>query len=92
MARLKDPGLVAVYDQGNDDGTVFLAMELESTNWLLDPPPDGVKEGSTPNALALSADGRFLGLHATATSNVGAYTASYIPRFHTLRMRLTASD
>ena len=29
--------------------------------------------------LAMSADGRFLGLHATATSNVGAYTASYIP-------------
>jgi carbon-monoxide dehydrogenase large subunit len=29
--------------------------------------------------LALSAEGRFLGLHATATSNVGAYTASYIP-------------
>ena len=29
--------------------------------------------------LAISADGKFLGLHATATSNVGAYTASYIP-------------
>ncbi len=29
--------------------------------------------------LALSADGRFVGLHATAISNVGAYTASYIP-------------
>ena len=29
--------------------------------------------------LAVSADGKFLGLHATATSNVGAYTASYIP-------------
>ena len=27
------------------------------TGWLLDPPPDGVTEGSTPNALALSADG-----------------------------------
>ena len=27
------------------------------TGWLLDPPPDGVKEGSTPNALALSPDG-----------------------------------
>ena len=24
------------------------------TGWLLDPPPDGVTEGSTPNALALS--------------------------------------
>ena len=29
--------------------------------------------------LALSADGRFRGLHATNTSNLGAYTASYIP-------------
>src|SRR6478735_219368 len=29
--------------------------------------------------LAISADGKFLGLHATATSNVGGYTASYIP-------------
>jgi carbon-monoxide dehydrogenase large subunit len=28
---------------------------------------------------AVSADGRFLGLHATNTSNVGAYTASFIP-------------
>jgi YVTN family beta-propeller protein len=27
------------------------------TGWLLDPPPDGVNEGSTPNALALSPDG-----------------------------------
>jgi len=27
------------------------------TGWLLDPPPDGVTEGSTPNALALSPDG-----------------------------------
>jgi carbon-monoxide dehydrogenase large subunit len=29
--------------------------------------------------LAVSADGKFAGLHATAVSNVGAYTASYIP-------------
>jgi carbon-monoxide dehydrogenase large subunit len=29
--------------------------------------------------LAVSAAGRFLGLHSTNTSNVGAYTASYIP-------------
>jgi carbon-monoxide dehydrogenase large subunit len=29
--------------------------------------------------LAISAAGKFLGLHASATSNVGAYTASYIP-------------
>lgn len=28
---------------------------------------------------AVSADGRFLGLHSTNTSNVGAYTASFIP-------------
>ena len=28
---------------------------------------------------AVSSDGRFLGLHSTNTSNVGAYTASYIP-------------
>jgi carbon-monoxide dehydrogenase large subunit len=28
---------------------------------------------------AVSAEGRFLGLHATNTSNVGAYTASFIP-------------
>ena len=30
-------------------------------------------------ARGLDADGRFLGLHSTNTSNVGAYTASYIP-------------
>ncbi len=29
--------------------------------------------------LALSNDGRFLGLHAFSTSNVGAYTASFVP-------------
>lgn len=29
--------------------------------------------------LALSAEGRFLGLHATNTSDLGAYTASYVP-------------
>ena len=27
-ARLSHPNVVAVYDQGDDDGTVFLAMEL----------------------------------------------------------------
>ena len=27
------------------------------SDWLLDPPPDSVKEGSTPNALSLSPDG-----------------------------------
>ena len=29
--------------------------------------------------LALSADGKFLGLHASATSDLGAYTASFVP-------------
>ena len=29
--------------------------------------------------LALAEDGKFLGLHASATSNLGAYTASFIP-------------
>jgi carbon-monoxide dehydrogenase large subunit len=29
--------------------------------------------------LALAEDGRFLGLHASATSNLGAYTASFVP-------------
>ena len=29
--------------------------------------------------LALSADGRFVGLHATSISNLGAYTASFVP-------------
>ena len=29
--------------------------------------------------LALSADGRFLGIHASSTSNLGAYTASFVP-------------
>ena len=29
--------------------------------------------------LALSADGKFVGLHATSTSNLGAYTASFVP-------------
>jgi aerobic carbon-monoxide dehydrogenase large subunit len=29
--------------------------------------------------LALSADGKFTGLHATSTSDLGAYTASFVP-------------
>ncbi len=29
--------------------------------------------------LALAADGRFVGLHATSTSDLGAYTASFVP-------------
>jgi beta-lactam-binding protein with PASTA domain/serine/threonine protein kinase len=35
-ARLSHPNVVAVYDQGNDDGTVFLAMELVSGHTLRD--------------------------------------------------------
>ncbi len=29
--------------------------------------------------LAIAGDGRFVGLHATSTSNLGAYTASFVP-------------
>nr|WP_157347337.1 Stk1 family PASTA domain-containing Ser/Thr kinase [Nocardioides sp. MAH-18] len=35
-ARLSHPNVVAVYDQGDDDGTVFLAMELISGHTLRD--------------------------------------------------------
>ena len=35
-ARLSHPNVVAVYDQGNDDGTVFLAMELIPGHTLRD--------------------------------------------------------
>lgn len=35
-ARLSHPNVVAVYDQGNDDGTVFLAMELVPGHTLRD--------------------------------------------------------
>ena len=35
-ARLSHPNVVAVYDQGNDDGTVFLAMELVQGHTLRD--------------------------------------------------------
>jgi eukaryotic-like serine/threonine-protein kinase len=35
-ARLSDPGVVAVYDQGQDDGTVFLAMEYVPGRTLRD--------------------------------------------------------
>jgi beta-lactam-binding protein with PASTA domain len=35
-ARLSHPNVVAVYDQGNDDGTVFLAMELVEGHTLRD--------------------------------------------------------
>jgi YVTN family beta-propeller protein len=43
------------------------------TGWLLDPPPDGVTEGSTPNALALSADGTRL-YAAEADNNASPYS------------------
>ena len=35
-ARLSHPNVVSVYDQGNDDGTVFLAMELIAGHTLRD--------------------------------------------------------
>ncbi|MEP9365573.1 Stk1 family PASTA domain-containing Ser/Thr kinase [Nocardioides sp. CN2-186] len=35
-ARLSHPNVVAVYDQGDDDGTVFLAMELVDGHTLRD--------------------------------------------------------
>ena len=35
-ARLSHPNVVAVYDQGDDDGTVFLAMELIPGHTLRD--------------------------------------------------------
>ena len=35
-ARLSHPNVVAVYDQGNDDGSVFLAMELVPGHTLRD--------------------------------------------------------
>jgi eukaryotic-like serine/threonine-protein kinase len=35
-ARLSHPGIVAVYDQGDDDGTVFLAMEYVPGRTLRD--------------------------------------------------------
>ena len=35
-AKLSHPNVVAVYDQGEDDGTVFLAMELVTGHTLRD--------------------------------------------------------
>ena len=44
--------------------------------WLLDPPPDGVKEGSTPNALALSPDGTRLYVAEADNNAVGVFDLS----------------
>ncbi|QCW52554.1 PASTA domain-containing protein [Nocardioides dongxiaopingii] len=50
-ARLSHPNVVAVYDQGDDDGTVFLAMELVSGHTLRD---TIAKESPMPPARALA--------------------------------------
>ena len=50
-ARLSHPNVVAVYDQGNDDGTVFLAMELVPGHTLRD---TITKESPMPPAKALA--------------------------------------
>ena len=50
-ARLSHPNVVAVYDQGDDDGTVFLAMELVPGHTLRDVIR---KESPMPPARALA--------------------------------------
>ena len=50
-ARLSHPNVVAVYDQGDDDGTVFLAMELVDGHTLRDVIR---KESPMPPARALA--------------------------------------
>ncbi len=50
-ARLSHPNVVAVYDQGDDDGTVFLAMELISGHTMRD---TIFKESPMPPAKALA--------------------------------------
>lgn len=50
-ARLSHPNIVAVYDQGDDDGTLFLAMELVSGHTLRD---TVTKEAPMPPARALA--------------------------------------
>ncbi|MGV3562105.1 MAG: Stk1 family PASTA domain-containing Ser/Thr kinase [Nocardioides sp.] len=50
-ARLSHPNIVAVYDQGDDDGTLFLAMELVTGHTLRD---TVTKEAPMPPARALA--------------------------------------
>jgi serine/threonine-protein kinase len=50
-ARLSHPNVVAVYDQGEDDGTVFLVMELVSGHTLRD---TITKESPMPAGRALA--------------------------------------
>jgi eukaryotic-like serine/threonine-protein kinase len=50
-ARLSHPNVVAVYDQGDDDGTLFLAMELVTGHTLRD---TVTKEAPMPPARALA--------------------------------------
>jgi serine/threonine-protein kinase len=50
-ARLSHPNVVAVHDQGNDDGTVFLVMELVPGHTLRD---TVTKEAPMPPARALA--------------------------------------
>ncbi|MDO9454744.1 Stk1 family PASTA domain-containing Ser/Thr kinase [Nocardioides sp.] len=50
-ARLSHPNVVAVHDQGDDDGTVFLVMELVSGHTLRD---TIAKESPMPAARALA--------------------------------------
>lgn len=63
VARLKDPGLVAVYDQGTDDGRPFLVMELVeggTLRELLD------ERGPMPPHAVAAVLGPVLGALATA--------------------------
>jgi YVTN family beta-propeller protein len=55
---LNDSGTRAFVASASTDRIAVLDTRARKvTGWLLDPPPDGVKEGSTPNALALAPDG-----------------------------------
>jgi DNA-binding beta-propeller fold protein YncE len=52
-----DGNRLFVASASTDRVAVVDTKQRRVTKWLLDPPPDGVKEGSTPNAVTLSADG-----------------------------------